>query len=621
MMHRACRGRRPLAGAALLLFALGTSASAGESGSVVLPRGAAVIRLGETIARLPLRVGERVRVEGAGRTYRVRVQRFVRERPAADADSESLIAELLVRPSGNGRAPAAFVRRLVLGRPDLTEDHLPGRGPVRVTFGRRLLDPALGVEVEGLAVEHRVLDDAFALRIRPSDERSLREAVEVPLPDLDSIPPERAAVRLAGADEPPRGVEVRIDGFRTRARLRFEVGPGGAELDPYLRFAIRRDSRSFPFELHAFDEDRFVTDLGLFEASFVWVPDTAALERQLEPPDPGLRVAIPDRSFETRVTLGEAEAGVDLGDTGYRVRLLSYRVGGVLREVGRRRVARIEALVVLGRPDGSEVRRVVLAPDPELSYDIAPGGGRSARPLAPEVTITIQDATVPGLRFLAGPGEVGLHARLVAPDGRAIHREVSVGEPLRFADEEFSTVVEEWIARPRRRIVAVSPEPGEDAGPALRVEMVRAGASGSAWVPRDDALPGFGPPPESTGIEVGDARYDVRFTRATRALPFRLTLLGLVDDPFVERAADPAERATPSPLPSGPPEVEVGVRLRIEDPGGARELEIPAGESVVHAGWRLGPAFTDNRDPLADRPGGTVVRVRTAPLEGSGAPE
>jgi len=376
-------------------------------------------------------------------------------------------------------AARRFMRQLIAGRPDLTEDLLPGGGPgqpmqraVKAT-GAPLVDSSLQMrldyETQGWFYLRNDLTKAWALYVRPagSSQWTMRPIDGLPLyndrvssaADVLVADPSTAPLRPMMVAVPPLegdpfpDVTIAVDGYLRYAQSRSLLVPGGpnSPFNPTATLDITADQgASSTYRLMALDKERSTADDGLLRMAAV--ASEADFERLLRPAE--IRVRVPAVGIDVVQVVrvpkdGDgADAFVPVGDPilgyGYRVRAAQddLPVGG--------RVASV--LIMDVKTPGGVIRRWVFD-DAALTRDVPAGDGGHAAPVEPDRAVEID--YLPGggralLTLAVGPDEQQL--RLIAAFGDALGKAqpIEVGKSVRLP---AGLTVELSSYEPRARVI------------------------------------------------------------------------------------------------------------------------------------------------------------------------
>jgi len=452
-----------------------------------------------------------------------------------------------------------FIRQLLDGYPQYTEDVLPGQGRAIKALGRKLVEPDLTLTLDLHPTEYFHVMDSRALFVRrPGD----RQWIERPIHGLpryhehvaardqvftdrrDTLPVRPLDLEVpCGPDaDALRDTPVRITGYLPYAQTRRQWRDGGGMLNPVLRFTLSTDhTQPQAFELMALDRRLSLAGNGL--ARFRWLDDPAAA-RALEPGRQAmLRIEVPGTETKLEIPLNAetvAGAGGDfksIEGIPYKYRVLAVHddltipsTGGMVSVV----------MLELQTPDGTFTRMV--ADQPALTRDMHdddttdPHGGdvRSPGSSDPRIVTTYKPSTAP-LVFVAHPD--GLDLVYSGPAGRKLVEPLKVGEKADIADG-VSVRVDALLSHARaevRPFVVPRQARREDVGPGystIRLEIDTGQGLESRWLPYHHyALPDanyayggrFAFQPEVLRLADGTL-IEVLFSRERRRLPNAVAL-------------------------------------------------------------------------------------------------
>ncbi|RMG44596.1 MAG: hypothetical protein D6718_09730 [Acidobacteria bacterium] len=447
----------------ILVVVLGTVYYFGmkREGDVLVYRRQAVITLpGGSPAAMTLRPGEAVTVRGEGKAYRVQVADLnphYRLRSGDDAGKETYAAQLFFQPLEGDAHP--FIRQLLVGYPQYTEDVLPGRGRAVKVTGEKLVDKDVEVELRYAPADRIYLRDTAAIHVRPAGAGD-DAWIELPVPGL----PHYNEYALAAADVvvPPgeehplrrleipvdaspaarllgEGTRVRVTGFLPFAHLEERWEPGGDEFHPLMRFALHIGNTNASGTLHADAPHPHHVQVGrqLLDVSFKWIESQEELDRLIAPGPSTLVVSVPERHVTRRIRLADAqERAVAVPGTGYKLQVLEVQPHWTL--AGEEGGVASMVLVRVTKGDRSFLRAVV-TPQVELSQDIDESGHQAGRILDDSIRIEVENLSLPGLTLVAGP--VGLHAIVVDGAGQVTHRPAKLGVPVVFPFDDLQVTI------------------------------------------------------------------------------------------------------------------------------------------------------------------------------------
>lgn len=448
-----------------------------------------------------------------------------------------------------------FVRQLLAGYEQYTEDVLPGQGRAVKAIGRKLVDEQLKLTLEYHPQEYFHVMDTWALHVRRSGETEWKQRVIHGLPryhdrvasrdqvfaDTGSLPALRALDLPVppGDDRDALGeVTPRVTGYLRYAHLEQRWREGGEQLNPVIRVSMLSsagDAQSH--ELIAFDRSRHTLENGLVQ--FVWLSGAEQVAQLPRDARAMLGVDIPDAGLAQQIPLTQdTVAGRDvpftsLGESGFGYRLLGVQDHMVLPN----RAAPVSiAMVEIQSPEGTFRRWV--ADDPALTRDLH---GESADPHAveskapdPRVKMTYAPGSAP-LIFAGYPG--GVHVVFNGAQGRAVEKAVRVGEAVEIVPGLSARVDALWTHAVAEVKPAVVPlhrreRDARETFAMIRLELPTAQGLESRWVRFNSyALPDesyryagrFSYLPERFRLADGTA-VEVLFSRERRRLPNPIAL-------------------------------------------------------------------------------------------------
>jgi hypothetical protein len=489
----------------ILILMLGCVMYFGQKieGDMAVYRRQAVINVPGGSATLILRPGEQTVVRGDDRSYSIRVANLNPDYElltGADRGKKTYAAQLMFTPVGATEQRRPFIRQLLVGYPEYTEDVVPGEGRAVKVIGRPLVDESVSAELAHVPTTtiHLVSDRALYARLQGAEEwaemplRGLpryREhgspstdvltASGMPAPPLPLLDLERPW--KSGHEALPAGTRVRVTGYLPFARLIDRWAPGGSRFAPYVRFAASvpaaEGATTFQQELLATVPGRSRSKIGedSLPTSFKWVETEEQLARWLEPGEPQLRVSIPERGISRAIPLASAqEAPVAVG--GYTVQLLELYPSWTLARTGE---LVSMALVRVEGPSGG-FRRAVVYPRAELTQDLDDSGARHQGLIDDSINVELESLPESGLMIIGGP--VGLHVLLVNRGGEVMHEPAELGRPVTFLDGQLTVTVEQLseTARFTQQPILI-PERERDLKAGSFYSIIRAEVSNGEW--------------------------------------------------------------------------------------------------------------------------------------------
>jgi hypothetical protein len=374
-------------------------------------------------------------------------------------------------PSGD-----PFVRQLLVGYPQYTEDILPGRGRAIKAIGRKLFDEQLQLSLDYEPQKYFHVMDTWALFVRRVGETDWVERPIAGLPRYNdrvgsrelvftdphtSLPlrPIDLPVGAPASGDALGGASVRITSYLRYAREERRWKDGGERVNPVLQLSVAAEgSPPQSYELIALDPAQSTAVDG--NLRFLYLSDSARLDQLPTDSRAVLRIKVPEANVALDVPLSPQSVGAPM--VGIEGTEYSYRVADLhdgLALPGRESPVSI-AVVEIKTPQ-TTFRRWV-ADQPELTRDMRGDGADphsvESGPVDRGVEMTYQPRSAP-LLFAAHPG--GLHFVFNGPSGRVVGRDVRVGESIEFipgvairVDSYFPTAVAEvkpYIVPPASR--------------------------------------------------------------------------------------------------------------------------------------------------------------------------
>lgn len=363
-----------------------------------------------------------------------------------DAGKKAYAVNVMVRPPFGD----PFVRQLLAGYPQYTEDVMPGKGRAIKTIGRKLVNEELQLELDFHPTTHFHVMDTWALFIRRVGETQWVERPIEKLPRYNdrigsrdqvfndphfpvTLRPLDLNVPAVSNDDALANASVHVSGYLRYAHMDRRWRGDGNQLNPVL--TLRLVSTMVPpreYELVAIDSQRSRTADGNIQ--FLWLSDRSEVANLPADSRALLRISVPEANSDVEVFLTQDKIGGDFIPLGSGE--FSYRISAVhdnLALPNQGRPVSIAA-VEFKTPEG-QFRRWV-ASVPELTKDLT---GDSTDPHAmdskapdPRIITRYQPQTPPVI-FAGYPG--GLHFVFNGPDGRLIGRDVRAGELIQLFDD------------------------------------------------------------------------------------------------------------------------------------------------------------------------------------------
>lgn len=449
----------------ILVLILGAAIYYGskQEGDMAVYRRQAVIRIGEgNPLSLILRPGEAGVVEGGGRAYSVRVGTLNPDYElltGEDKGKRTYAAQLRFQPMGGGDQAQGFIRQLLVGYPQYTEDVVPGQGRAIKVLGKPLVDESVKVDLDYVPADLLYLNEQPAIYARFAGEEEWTEFPIRGLPRYHEFVAQADDAAVPAGESPPRvgklalslrpkdpaasfdsRIGLGVRGFLPFAVLKNRWVPGGGRFNPYLEFTLKSGSASLSETLLANDPERQRVSLGndLMGVSFLWLDEQTQLDELLKPGGvPRLIVEVPGKGKKQEIPLAEAsQEPVEIPGTGYSIQLMQlYRHWTLANSNESAQMA----VVRVSSPSQSFLRAVV-APHVDLSQDLNESGHMQGGLVDKKIRIEMVDLKDTGLILVGGP--VGLHAVLVGEDGSVEHRQAKEGQPVSFFGGQMQVTID-----------------------------------------------------------------------------------------------------------------------------------------------------------------------------------
>ncbi len=335
-----------------------------------------------------------------------------------------------------------FMRQLLAGYPQYTEDVIQGKGRVKKLpefNGEALVDKDVQLTLEPAEQDSFWVKDtaAVASRLVGETEWSQRIINNLPryndyiaalddvwpmvpgegerplLPHLLNLPADANNGKNAGPSDPLQGYDARVTGFLRYAVMQRDFVPGGRAPNPVADITMTTpEGQRFNETLVALDETRRAAYDG--RLTFDWIESTLELPRFLDAGFRELVLRVPEAGIDESIKFQIADLMAPdrpmtpLGESGwqYRIREAKDR----LPLSSGRSVTLL--LVDLINPEGAKLNRWVFE-DPTRNRDNMESAPED--PHAPQVPDPRLEAvyrpgqTLSTISLVSGPGDVGLH--------------------------------------------------------------------------------------------------------------------------------------------------------------------------------------------------------------------
>lgn len=465
---------------------------------------------------------------------------------------------------------AQYIRQLLDGYPQYTEDIIPGKGRARKQpefGGKATIDDSLSMSLVYQPQDHFWLRDSAAVYLRPHSDHpgpwSQRPISGLPryndyVASLDhvwnpegdggaALRPDPISIDVPAGDsaDPARDVKMRVTGYLRYAILHSEFIDGGASLNPVVdvTFSNPQQAGSQTLQLAALDPEHSTAVNGL--VAFRWVSDKEQLDRLRSSAQRRLTITVPglDKPFEATIDPQNFRKSdgpwLEIPGTAY-----SYRVqdaaDNIRMTLENGTPANVWFLVLeIKTPKGVITRYV--ADDPNNTRDVtaASSAGHGMAAPDPEVRTEYRPAMLAPVTLIAGPGDLGLRVVFnitgepAREEALSIGKRITVNSMLNMRVNSYTPTAREET---RPEIVPLA-QRDKDADRSfdnsmIRLELTQGGKSTSLWLPlrrysvADEAVADIAPSryPIDT-VTLSDGReLDVIFSHESRPLPARVAL-------------------------------------------------------------------------------------------------
>lgn len=374
-----------------------------------------------------------------------------------DKGKKAYAVNVMVRPPTG----EPFVRQLLDGFPQYTEDVMPGKGRAIKNIGRKLVDEDLQLSLDYHPTTDFSVMDTWALFIRKVGDTQWQQREIDGLPRYNdrissrdqvfSDPHDPLTLRPIDLDVPagPEGdalasAGVHITGFLRYAHVDRRWRNAADKLNPVIQLSlVSTQMPSRNYELIAFDPQQSRTPDGNIQ--FLWLTDRAQVANLPTDSRAVLKISIPGTNVNLDVPITQEQIGGEF--TPIESSEFAYRVTGVHDNLALPNQERPVSIVAVEFKTADGTFKRWVANVPELTKDL-PGESNdphatNAKTLDPRVVTTYQPQSPPVI-FAAYPG--GLHFVFNGPSGRLVGRDVSEGETIQLFDD-LSLRVDQFLAQ------------------------------------------------------------------------------------------------------------------------------------------------------------------------------
>jgi hypothetical protein len=532
-----------------------------EGETPVIRRRLAIVVPGADAATLTVLPGNRIDFETSAGRYQFQIAEIIPDWEILTGSEEgerAYAVSVLVRTPEQ-----TFIRQLIDGHPEFTEDVIPGEGRAVKILGETLVDDSLTLSLVAAPQQHFFLAHTDAIYVREAGSPMWFERPIDGLPryndyvaSADEVWPVVPGSRLpimplaidvneADSDDPLAGMDFRIGSYLRYAFDDTRRVSGGGQFDPILRFRLEGEGAPAEHvELLASDPARNSFAGGF--ARFTWVSDEVEHEAAVADISGSIAVRVAESGDKETIRLSDLAPATETGEAPYRgvtgtpyewrlVALENYqpdangRIGSF-------------AIVEMRTPERAW-HRVLFSADfghiraRDVAIDEQSTGGMRELPLDEGIELTYLPPAQ--ILFIGGPEERNLRA--VRPPARL------GGEPIALPlsqgsrweiDPSIEIIVDEFAACSKlvtKPLIVPNAQRRRELD--LQLRMIRLelpdaeGGAVSVWLKyhefpfssEDEGLPGF--PYEPTTITLSDGRrIELLYSRRRMLLPAPIVL-------------------------------------------------------------------------------------------------
>jgi hypothetical protein len=410
-------------------------------------------------------------------------------------------------------ADSEFIRQVLAGYPQFTEDVVPGKGRAIKVEGKALLDESLDLRLEYEPQQYFYLQDSAALysrligegqwQARPikklphyHERFSSRDEVWLPADgEFEPSPLDIALPEVNGADA-LSGCDVHVTGYLRYAFDTQKWLPGGDRLNPVCRLRIKSGGITHDdIELAALDRSASTTEEG--HITFVWAESPDQVEALARSTSAMLHVSVPEANVNLDVPVADLNGRtedapfVTIEGTDY-----AYRVKNTIDRMsipGGRFEGQVLSLAVVEIKKGDRVFQRWVADVPEATRDIG-GEMHEAVELDTGIVMHYHPGMSAPLTVVAGPEPIGTFFLFATREGvkryeAPIGKDVNIGGGVSVA---LASLYEN-ARRETRPAIVPDHERNRDARKMfsmIKVAITHGNDSQSFWLPYNDyAMP------------------------------------------------------------------------------------------------------------------------------------
>ncbi|MCP4247927.1 MAG: hypothetical protein GY778_12840 [bacterium] len=397
-----------------------------------------------------------------------------------------------------------FIRQVLAGYPQFTEDVIPGQGRAIKATGKALVDDALDIILEYEPQTHLFVMDTAALYVRPADssgawsERPIEnlphyhERVasrsEVWLADGENLPirPIDLGVPAASDDgDALSDYDVRVTGYLRYALERGHWEPGGDRLNPVCRLTLQvADSPGQDFELAALDPQANHAAGG--QLSFRWLSSMQEVNAAAESGAATLTVTVPEYDVRLEVpALRQPKDAPEQPFTPVEGTDYTFRVRNVVDNLAMNDRAVSVAIVEIKNGERSFTRMV--ADPPDQTRDMSTTGHKIID-TDDGIRMTYRPARPEQIILAAGPDPIGLQVIYHDGQGGVVRQPLDAGQAVQLVPGLDLNVLRLYLNARRDVRPEIVPlhrreREARNAFSMIKVDVARGGWSTSKWLP------------------------------------------------------------------------------------------------------------------------------------------
>jgi len=443
-------------------------------------------------ARLIAQLGAATQVRGRDGVYQFAVQDIQPNWPllsGGDAGKTACSVNVAVT------APTqSFIRQMLIGYPQYTEDILPGQGRAIKSLGRKLVDEDLRLTFGYEPQNYFYLMDSAALYVREvgstqwierpisglphySNHIAFRDEIWQPEGEKPLVPdPLHIEVPAVIAGDPLTGLDVRVTGrvhYVEAIESRWVAGSG--RQNPYLSVElVPSDGARERVDLLALHPQQRSAKDGMLE--FCWAASAADVAQFATRVGNMLTIQVPDENIDVTLPVddwADSAANPKQTFTALPGSTWSYRIAGFSRNLQIANHAPVSVVSLELRQGSQTIRRFVFA-DAAQTHDRTPEG--TATTADPRILTSYRPG--PALLFIGGPAPHELVAVVNTPDTRV---PLEIGKSLDLGHGLTISVREMFPEATLDRRMALTPKRLQDGGIGAQLSQIKVELASGSW--------------------------------------------------------------------------------------------------------------------------------------------